>query len=211
MSRKCLAIIVLLTAFASVSAYARKGAVRFELLGGYVNSLESIRADYDGGATQYLSGNFGGVYAGAGIHATLSERTPLTISFAAAAKYASGLLHDRAVRESYVFAPLRFGWSIPVFSFGFEQNLVVEPYAGPVFQYGLSSKSNDYDFYHPDGIIEAKRFNTLLGAGARLSLDRLVFDVGYDFGLIPRYLREGDGYSYRWNASTLHLGLSYRF
>ena len=211
MSRKCLIIVAILSAFAAMPASAGDGPVRFEAMAGYVNSLESIRGDFDGGETQYLSGNFGGVYGGLGLSMTPFGKTPLAITLGVAAKYATGLLHDRSVRESYVFAPVRIGWRIPLFSFGYNQVLVVEPYAGPVFQYGLSSKSNDYDFYNPDGVLDSKRSNTLFGAGAKVSVNSLVFNVGYDFGLIPRYTRKGDGYSYRWTTSTLHIGFAYRF
>ena len=211
MIRKSLIISILATVVAVAPAFARKGPVRLVATAGYVNSLESIKGEYDGGADQYLSGNFGGVYAGLEVLAKPLAGLPLCVTTGIGAKYASGLLHDRAVRESYVFAPLRAGWTFEVFSFDLDQKFLVEPYAGPVFQFGLSSKSNEYDFYHPDGVIEAKRFNVLFGAGVRAVLNSIALDLGYDFGLIPRYEREGAGYSYRWTCSTLHVGLAYRF
>lgn len=209
MLRKRILITSVLALLASAPAHAR--FLNITPTVGYVNSLESIKGEYDGGATQYLSGNFGGVFAGLSVYSTHFGALPLSLSGGIDIEYASGLLHDRLVRESYVFAPLRAGWAFEVVRFDFGQKFLLEPYAGPVFKYGLSSKTDDYDFYHPSGIIEARRFNVFFGGGVKAVLNSFVLDLGYDFGLIPRYEREGAGYSYRWTCSTLHVGLAYRF
>ena len=212
MSRKCLIIVALVWALSNFSAYGRGGTMRFAVSGGYINSLESIRGDFDGGGTQYLSGNFGGVYFGAGIHAAPFGNRNFTLSAGLDFKHLSGLLHERSVRENYVFAPVRLGYCFGLLHFGLENSLTLELYAGPAFQYGLSSKTDGYDFYNPDGQLKSSRFNILLGDGIRVALNgRYVIDAGYDFGLFPRYDLEGDGYSYRWTTSNFHVGLAYRF
>lgn len=212
MSRKCLIIAALVSMLAGFSAYGRGEVLRYAFSAGYINSLESIRADYDGGETQYLSGNFGGVYLGAGIHSAPFGKQSFTLSADLDFKHLSGLLHDRTVWENFIFAPVRLGYGFEVVSFGLDESLIIEPYAGPVLQYGLSSKTSDYNFYRPDGQLKSDHFNVLFGAGVRLVLNkRFALDAGYDIGLLPRYELKGDGYSYRWSTSNFHVGLSYRF
>ena len=212
MLRKNLIVVALALVLGILPSFGKGKPLHIEVVAGYVNSLESIKAEYDGGADQYLSGNFGGVFAGAGILATPFGDESFFLSADFAFKYLSGLLHDRAARESYVFAPIRLGYNFEVVSFGLEDNLCLEPYIGPVFQYGLTSKTNDYDFYNPDGQLKSERFNVLFGGGIKAVLNRrFVLDFGYDFGLIPRFDKKGDTYSYHWSCSTLHVGLNYRF
>ena len=207
-------VAILAAAIWSTDCFGQIGGQKFPrglcFGGGYLNNLESIRMDYKGAGTQYLSGNFGGYYLEAWYTASPSEEwSPSTvfIDISLCYKQLQGDLHTRRVKESYLALPVRFSWRIPAF----EKWLYFSPYAGPTFQYGLSSKADDYDFYHPDGRLKSKRFNVLIGAGLSFTLFRHYrLDIGYDIGL-PRYTRKTDTERISWNTSGFHTGLAWQF
>ena len=89
-------------------------------------------------------------------------------------------------------------------------------FAGPTFQYGLSSQSK----YTAEGVVSGTtkadwyengnygRFNIFLGGGAGVEVAGIQITVGYDYGLMNLYKGNGDS---KRNRSGLKIGVGFLF
>lgn len=93
---------------------------------------------------------------------------------------------------------------VPVdFNYGFDlgQDLKLYLFAGPTFDLGLLSKSDDFDWYDH----HKKRFDILVGGGAWVDIkDTFRFKVGYKLGMLDIY--DSDNMSWKKNVLTVSVG-----
>lgn len=108
------------------------------------------------------------------------------------------------VAEKYITIPVLFNIGLK-----FSPNLVFRVYTGPVFSYGLVSRSGAplYDDLY-DESLGYDKLNLAVGVGAALEFFRLVrFEVGYDNGLKDR--SEVEDYSRK--TDCIRAGVSLMF
>ena len=94
--------------------------------------------------------------------------------------------------------------------------LAIEPYVGPTFAYGLSSKGTAWDELtdattttdnYGDNSKYAK-FDLQIGAGLAIDIvDMIRVTVGYNYGLIDRHSADDT----KINTSNINFGVAYLF
>lgn len=184
---------------------------------GYLNSTESVKS-----GSNKSSDNVNGFYAGA------SYNIPLVGELGVAPGLYFSLLSGKqdiasvgslaAVKGTFTEMAL----NIPV-NFNYGYNLAPDMrafvFAGPTFQYGLSSKvkydattivgnaSKTVDNYGDNS--DYGRFNVYLGGGVGMDIaSTFQVTVGYDYGLVNLYTGDNDIQRHR---SNIKIGVAYLF
>lgn len=180
---------------------------------GYLNATDKVGDN---------STNLNGLYLGA------SYNIPISGGFAVApGLYYSGLFKsgeilntsilntkvDSKLTEHFVNIPLNFN-----VNFELAPDMTAFIYAGPTFQYGLSSKTKiegsvagyngDKDFDNYGDNTNYSKTNVLLGGGVGMNVNSFQLTVGYDYGLLNLYTGNGDVQRHK---SYVKLGVAYLF
>lgn len=167
---------------------------------GYLNATDKI---------ENTSTNLNGFYAG------VSYNIPISGGFAVApGLYYSALFSgkdgyfvDTKTTEQFANIPLNFN-----LNFELASDMTAFVYAGPTFQYGISSKNSasagslniDSDNYKGDYY---RKTNVLLGGGVGMNVNAFQLTVGYDYGLMNLV----DSDNVKRHKSYVKLGVAYLF
>lgn len=153
-----------------------------------------------------LAGNFyvaPGVYYSSSSKKSSNSFTGSWISYTGELKY----------NEQYIDVPVNFNYRLPL-----ADDFCISLYAGPTFNYGLSSTAESDNNVsvlgfklNPNGKVslydsdDYKPFDVLVGGGVAFDYaSQLRISLGYNYGLLDR-----NGHDF--NRSYLHMGLSYLF
>jgi hypothetical protein len=139
--------------------------------------------------------------------------------------YTSGRKSGEKLTDLDVYVPVDVKYAYDINS-----SLSVYAFAGPRFDVGLISRSTDkYDGYKDssdkysgerkitykgetttvEGDPEYKRFDLKIGLGTGVRFKKVSFEIGYDFGLINRYIETYDDYTLKRNRLILTVGYNF--
>lgn len=155
---------------------------------------------------------FGGFYAGVN-YSLLTFGPGISVTpglYFSTASYKNADNADVQAKQSYIGVPVNFSYFIDLVP----GTLALEPYAGPIFSYGLSYKgtgnnwTDTTNYYTED--YDYGRFNVALGAGLALNIAEMIrVNIGYNYYLLNLYTGDGDGNVNR--NGVLNFGVSYVF
>jgi len=147
------------------------------------------------------------------------------VLFAEKTESAGGAIFGIPVTGSVTATYREVALNVPInlnYKYEVNSNFAIFVYAGPVFQYGVSSKTtyhggarlgnltfNDgdvYNHYDPKNG-DSNPFNIFLGGGAGVQLGDIQLHVGYDHSLLNCY--KGDNYNIR--RSQIKVGVNFEF
>ena len=204
-----------------VAALALMGTQAYAQLGvnaGYLNSNLTSKS----GSNKADPVNYNGFYAGvtynipiaAGLcvapgvyYSLLSTSKSDAVSFLGFSQSGTSTHTEHAVNAAI---NLNYGFDI-------SRDTRVFLFAGPTFQYGLSSQST----YKAEGVVSGTqksdwyeggnygRFNVFVGGGAGVEVANIQITIGYDYGLMNLY--KGSSSDYKINRSGLKLGVGFLF
>ena len=193
---------------AATTAFAQLGGL--SVGAGYLdNTVTSVTTA--GSTTTTTSKTYGGFYGGLSYNLlTLGPGINIVpgLYFASVSFKDDGTIYQTG-SESYLAVPVNFSYKLDLVP----GTLAIEPYAGPTFAYGLSSKtvtgtgsvavtSDNYD-----GTTYGK-FDLLVGAGLAFDIvDMIRVSVGYNFGLLDRDSDDSNVFK----TSNLNFGVAYLF
>ena len=207
---KKLIITLVIALAACTAAFAQKG---LSVGAGYLDN--TVKTVYTSGSTTTTNARtYGGFYAGLSYNVlTLGPGIGITpglyfasTSFKGEEDLVGGVTSGN---ESYLAVPVNFSYKLDLVP----GTLAIEPYAGPTFAYGLSSKttytlgntSNTTDRY--DGTTYGK-FDLQVGVGLAFDIvDMIRVTVGYNMGLLDR---DSDS-DYKVTTSNINFGVAYMF
>ena len=204
-----------------VAALALMGTQAYAQLGvnaGYLNSNLSSKS----GSNKADPVNYNGFYAGVTynlpIAAGLCVAPGVYYSFLGTSKTSGASFLGLSQSGTSTHTEHAINAAINLnYGFDISRDTRVFLFAGPTFQYGLSSKSkittegivsgsNTVDWYE-DGTYG--RFNVFVGGGAGVEVANFQITIGYDYGLMNLY--KGSSSDYKINRSGLKLGVGFLF
>jgi len=202
-------------ATASMMLIATSAFAQLHVGAGYLNSTDRYRSDADAEPT---NGKMNGVYAGAGYSIPIMAGLKVTpgVYYQFFAKNDMDSLGPVSIsgdlKEHFILVPLSLSYGLDL-----SPDFKVFIYGGPTFSVGLSSKSKLTGEIGPfggdmtvDNYEETyTRFDCLMGGGIGVQVFKHYrLNVGYDFGLVNRYIGDGDDIRHR---NQLSAGLAYVF
>lgn len=213
--KKIIALVFAAALFAGTNAYAQLSAGA-----GYINSNLSGR--YNGNKQDPQNSN--GFYAGASYNvpvasglcvapgayfSMLTNTSESGVSVLGISQNSKSTFTEMALN-----VPLLFNYGVNLAS-----DAKVFAFAGPTFQFGLSSKvvtdasgvvsgTSTTDYYDADSPT-FNRFNIYAGGGIGAEFAKFIITVGYDYGLMNLYAGSTDDTEY--HRANLHVGVNYAF
>lgn len=211
---KKLIITLAIALAACTAAFAQKG---LSVGAGYLDN--SIKTVYTSGNTSTTNTQaYGGFYGGVSYTVlTLGPGINITpgLYFANASfKDEDTVLGVKTITtgsESYLAVPVNFSYKLELVP----GTLALQPYAGPTFAYGLSSKGTFWDEVtdkttttdNYDGTTYGK-FDLQVGVGLAIDIvDMIRVSVGYNMGLLDR----NSDSDYKLTTSNINFGVAYLF
>ena len=209
---KKLIITLAIALAACTAAFAQKG---LSVGAGYLDN--SIKTVYTSGSTSTTNTQaYGGFYGGLS-YTVLSLGPGINITpglYFASTSFKDvdtilGVETTTTGNESYLAVPVNFSYKLDLVP----GTLALEPYAGPTFAYGLSSKgattagSTTISSDHYDGTTYGK-FDLQVGVGLAIDIvDMIRVSVGYNMGLLDR----NSDSDYKVTTSNINFGVAYLF
>lgn len=211
---KKLIITIAIALAACTAAFAQKG---LSVGAGYLDN--TVKSVYTSGSTSTTtSQTYGGFYGGVSYTVlTLGPGINITpgLYFASTSfkeeKEVLTVLTRTTGSESYLAVPVNFSYKLDLVP----GTLAIEPYAGPTFAYGLSSKGSVWDELtnattttdNYDGTTYGK-FDLQVGVGLAFDIvDMIRVTVGYNMGLLDR----NSDSDYKVTTSNINFGVAYLF
>ena len=209
---KKLIITLAIALAACTAAFAQMG---LSVGAGYLDN--TVKTVYTSGSTTTTtSDTFGGFYGGVSYTVlTLGPGINITPGlYFASTSYKNvdtilGVETTSTGSESYIAVPVNFSYKLELVP----GTLALQPYAGPTFAYGLSSKAAttaggttlSTDNY--DGTTYGK-FDLQVGVGLAFDIvDMIRVTVGYNMGLLDR----NSDSDYKTTTSNINFGVAYLF